>query len=47
VETLLAEIEDLAEATRAHVEGRELRDPEPAAATDPAGLAVPGAEPGA
>jgi hypothetical protein len=29
VETLLAEIEDLAEATRAHVERRELRDPEP------------------
>lgn len=29
VETLLAEIEDLAEATRAHVERAELRDPEP------------------
>jgi formiminotetrahydrofolate cyclodeaminase len=28
VETLLAEIEDLAEATRAHVERGELRDPE-------------------
>ena len=31
VETLLAEIEDLAEATRAHVERRELRTPSPTA----------------
>lgn len=31
VETLLAEVEDLAETTRAHVERGELRDPEPGA----------------
>jgi formiminotetrahydrofolate cyclodeaminase len=40
VETLLAEIEDLAEATRAQVERRELRDPEP----DAAGASTPGNE---
>ena len=36
VEALLAEIEDLAEATRAHVERRELRDPEGADVAEPA-----------
>jgi glutamate formiminotransferase/formiminotetrahydrofolate cyclodeaminase len=39
VEALLAEIEELAEATRAHVERGELRDPE----ADEAGSVVPGA----
>jgi hypothetical protein len=38
VEALLAEIEELAEATRAHVEGGELRDAE----AGQAGLAVGG-----
>jgi glutamate formiminotransferase/formiminotetrahydrofolate cyclodeaminase len=50
VERLLAEIEELAEATRLHVERGELRDPEPDDPAGPAGAATPGAaapEPGA
>ena len=46
VETLLAEIEDLAESTRAHVERAELRDPEPETgdpATGNAGAEAPAA----
>ncbi len=40
---LLAEIEELAEATRAHVEPAELREPEAAQPGDPEGAATPGA----
>jgi methenyltetrahydrofolate cyclohydrolase len=53
VERLLAEIEDLAEATRLHVERGELRDPEPAAAVSAppadadAGAGAPAADAGA
>jgi len=43
VETLLAEIEDLAEATRAHVERAELRDPEPETGDPATGNARAGA----
>jgi formiminotetrahydrofolate cyclodeaminase len=48
VERLLAEIEELAEATRLHVERGELRDPEPAAEVNsPADAPAAGREPGA
>ena len=51
VERLLAEIEQLAESTRAHVERGELRDPEPAgpadAAPGPGAGPAPRREPGA